>query len=78
MRLFAGKDETDLSTEEAAACAAFRKSTIVLYLNCLDGGAAWTTLIRSAVFLPSSTCWHLYGLGVNMCAILKSLHFVEI
>ena len=50
MHLFAGCAATDLTSEETAAAAAFRRTTIVLYLNGLDGGATWTTLIR---YVPS-------------------------
>lgn len=50
MHLFAGCAATDLTSEETAAAAAFRRTTIVLYLNGLDGGATWTTLIRYVPF----------------------------
>ena len=50
MRLFAGIASSDASREktkeEEAFEAAFRRDTIMLYQNCLDGGASWTTLIR--------------------------------
>ncbi|EDO36756.1 predicted protein, partial [Nematostella vectensis] len=47
MRLFSGYGCTDLSSEERIAAANFRKCTILLYLNCLDGVANWTTLITA-------------------------------
>ena len=50
MRLFAGvpnsDSEREKTSEEEAVEAAFRRDTIMLYQNCLDGGASWTTLIR--------------------------------
>ena len=50
MRLFAGvatgDSSKEKSKEEEAAEATFRRDTILLYQNCLDGGASWTTLIR--------------------------------
>lgn len=50
MRLFAGVTSPDpskeKSKEEEAFEASFRRDTIILYQNCLDGGASWTTLIR--------------------------------
>lgn len=50
MRLFAGIASSDTSREktkeEEATEATFRRDTIMLYQNCLDGGASWTTLIR--------------------------------
>ena len=50
MRLFAGLTTPDSSKEkskeEEAVEATFRRDTIILYQNCLDGGASWTTLIR--------------------------------
>lgn len=49
MRLFAGlttPDSKEKSKEEEAVEATFRRDTIILYQNCLDGGASWTTLIR--------------------------------
>ena len=50
MRLFAGVASCDATKEktkeEEAVEATFRRDTIVLYQNCLDGGASWTTLIR--------------------------------
>lgn len=51
MRLFAGIASSDASREktkeEEAFEAAFRRDTIMLYQNCLDGGASWTTLISA-------------------------------
>jgi hypothetical protein len=45
MRLFSGHGHPNLTSEEKTAAAGFRKSTIMLYLNCLDGVSHWTTLI---------------------------------
>lgn len=45
MRLFAGYGHPDLTSEEKTASANFRKNTIMLYLNCLDGVSHWTTLV---------------------------------
>ncbi|CAH3140586.1 unnamed protein product [Pocillopora meandrina] len=51
MRLFAGVTSPDppqeKSKEEEAFEASFRRDTIILYQNCLDGGASWTTLISA-------------------------------
>ncbi|KAL9953976.1 hypothetical protein ACROYT_G041461 [Oculina patagonica] len=51
MRLFAGLTNPDSSKEkskeEEAVEATFRRDTIILYQNCLDGGASWTTLISA-------------------------------
>lgn len=51
MRLFAGVASCDATKEktkeEEAVEATFRRDTIVLYQNCLDGGASWTTLISA-------------------------------
>ena len=50
MRLFAGVITSDSSRqktkEEETVEATFRRDTVMLYQNCLDGGASWTTLIR--------------------------------
>ena len=49
MRLFAGvtcDSSVEKSKEEEAVEAVFRRDTIILYQNVLDGGASWTTLIR--------------------------------
>lgn len=50
MRLFAGvtcDSSIEKSKEEEAVEAVFRRDTIILYQNVLDGGASWTTLISA-------------------------------